>query len=120
MVFSSSGGMPHTPAGGGSIAPPMSELPSNMMSTNDLRSSDSATARRTSALSNGALSRLMIRLVETLVGSSTQTAFGACAFTSFSSGIETSVGNVMSNLPATKPRIAVERFGMMVYSMPSR
>ncbi len=26
----------------------------------------------------------------------------------------------MSNLPATKPRIAVERFGMIVYSTPSR
>jgi len=37
-----------------------------------------------------------------------------------SSGIVTSVGNVMSNWPAINPRIAVERFGMMVYSMPSR
>ena len=59
-------------------------------------------------------------LVETLIGSTTQTAFGACALTSLSSGIDTSVGNVMSNLPAMKPRIAVERFGMMVNSMPSR
>jgi hypothetical protein len=73
-----------------------------------------------SALSNGALSRLMIRFEETLIGSVTHTACGACDFTSLSSGIDTSVGNVMSNLPATKPRIAVERFGMMVYSMPSR
>ena len=48
-------------------------------------------------------------LVETLFGSTTQTAFGACDFTSFSSGIEISVGNVMSNLPEMKARIAVER-----------
>jgi len=26
----------------------------------------------------------------------------------------------MSNLPAMKPRIAVDRFGMIVYSTPSR
>ena len=62
----------------------------------------------------------MIRLVVTLVGASSQIAFGACVFMSFISGIETSVGKVMSNLPATKARIAVERFGMIVYSMPSR
>ena len=59
-------------------------------------------------------------LVETLSGATTQTAFGACCLTSLSSGIVTSVGKVMSNLPATKARIAVERFVMMVYSMPSR
>ena len=61
-----------------------------------------------------------MRLVVTLIGSTTQTAFGAWALTSFSSGIDTSVGKVMSNLPETNPRIAVERFGMMVNSMPSR
>ena len=59
-------------------------------------------------------------LVETLVGSTTHTAFGACVLTSLSSGIDTSVGNVMSKLPATKARMAVERFGMMVNSIPSR
>jgi hypothetical protein len=36
------------------------------------------------------------------------------------SGMVTSVGKVMSNLPAMKARIAVERFGMMVNSIPSR
>ena len=61
-----------------------------------------------------------MRLVATFIGSITQTAFGACDLTSLSSGIDTSVGKVMSNLPATKARIAVERLVMIVYSMPSR
>jgi hypothetical protein len=59
-------------------------------------------------------------LVETLVGSTVQIAFGDWDFKSFSSGIVICVGKVMSNLPATKARIAVERFGMMVNSIPSR
>ena len=59
-------------------------------------------------------------LVETLIGSTTHTAFGAWFLTSLSSGIETSVGNVMSNWPEIKPRMAVDRLVMMVYSMPSR
>ena len=53
----------------------------------------------------------MMMLVETLIGSTTHTAFGACALTSLTIGIDTSVGNVMSNLPEINPRIAVERFG---------
>ena len=53
-------------------------------------------------MSNGGADELTMMLVETLVGSTTQTAFGACDFTSFSSGIDTSVGKVMSNLPAMK------------------
>ena len=85
-----------------------------------LRSSVSAIALRTSALSNGGRSRLMIRLIETFSGVVSQIAFGSCECTSFSSGMLTSVGKVMSNLPAMKARIAVERFGMMVNSMPSR
>ncbi len=87
---------------------------------NALRSSASAIARRISRLSNGGEDELTMMLVETLIGSTTQTAFGACFLTSLSSGIETSVGNVMSNLPEIKPRIAVERLVMMVNSMPSR
>ena len=87
---------------------------------NALRSSASAIARRISGLSNGGEVELTMMLVVTLVGATTQTAFGACVLTSFSSGIDTSVGNVMSNLPAMKARMAVERFGMMVNSMPSR
>ena len=39
---------------------------------------------------------------------------------SFSSGTVTSYGKVMSSLPETKARSAVERFGMIVHSMPSR
>ena len=85
-----------------------------------LRSSASIIARRMSGLSKGGLSRLISRLVLTLVGTSSQIACGAWLLMSFISGTVTSVGKVMSNLPATKPRIAVERFGMIVYSMPSR
>ena len=102
------------------MVPPISACPSNMIGMNALRSSASASARRISRLSNGGADELTMMLVETLFGSTTQTAFGACDLTSFSSGIDTSVGNVMSNLPETNPRIAVERFVMMVNSMPSR
>jgi len=77
-------------------------------------------ARRIAGLSKGGFSRLTMRLVLTLVGFSSQIACGACAFTSFRSGIVTSVGKVMSNLPAMKARMAVDRLGMMVNSMPSR
>ena len=51
----------------------------------DLRSSDSAIALRSSALSNGGASRLMIRLVLTLIGASLQIAFGSCFMMSCSS-----------------------------------
>src|SRR5215510_9456710 len=91
-----------------------------MIDIKDLRSSASAIARRMSVLSNGGSFELTMMLVETLLGATTQIASGACVFTSFSNGIDTSVGNVISNLPATKARIAVDRFGMMVNSMPSR
>src|SRR4051812_33505971 len=112
--------MPHTPPGGGSIDAPMSDLPSDRMSLNALRSSESAMARRRSALSNGGTSRFTIRLVLTFIGATSHTASGAWDLMSLSSGIVTSVGNVMSNLPAMNARIAVERLGMMVNSMPSR
>ena len=46
-----SAGMPHTPSGGGSIAPPKSPLPSVNVSTKALRSMVKATARRNSGLS---------------------------------------------------------------------
>src|SRR6202022_50281 len=85
-----------------------------------LRSSASAIARRISRLSKGGEEALTMMLVLTLFGSTTHTAFGACALTSFRSGIDTSVGNVISNCPEINPRIAVERLGMMVNSMPSR
>ncbi|MGY3462467.1 hypothetical protein ACVWW5_007917 [Bradyrhizobium sp. LM3.4] len=120
MLSSISFGMAQRPAGAGSMVPPTSPWPSNMIEMNALRSSDSAMARRMSMLSNGGADELTMMLVATLLGSTTQTAFGACDLTSFNSGMLTSVGKVMSNLPATKARMAVERFGMMVNSMPSR
>ena len=49
-----------------------------------------------------------------------QTACGACFWRSASNGTDTSLGKVRSNLPATKARIAVERLGMIWYSIPSR
>src|ERR1700736_6959105 len=110
--------MAHHPAGAGSMVPPISAWPSNRIEMNALRSSASASARRMSRLSNGGEDELTMMLVETLIGSTTHTAFGACDLTSLSSGIDTSVGNVMSNLPATKGGIGVERFEMMVNSMP--
>src|SRR5215831_5701551 len=57
-----SGGMPHTPSGGGCMTPPMSPCPSVRMSMNALRSKLSASARRISGLSKGGASRLVIRL----------------------------------------------------------
>ena len=87
---------------------------------NALRSSASAMALRTLALLNGGAVGLTIRLVETPVGDSSQIAFGACAFTSFSSGTDTSAENVRSNSPATNARMRVERFSMTFHSMASR
>src|SRR6185369_13488895 len=57
------------PSGGGSIAPPISALPSLIVSINALRSRVSANARRISGSLKGGLSRLTIRLRLTLVGS---------------------------------------------------
>ena len=45
---------------------------------------------------------------------------GSVAAANNLAGTEISVGKVMSNFPATKPSTAVERFGMIVYSTPSR
>src|SRR3954469_20318364 len=86
-------GMAHNPPGAGSMVPPISPCPSNMIEMNALRSSDSASARRTSILSNGGDDELTMILVETLFGSTTQTAFGAWVLTSLSIGIDTSVGS---------------------------
>ena len=65
-------------------------------------------ALRISGLSNGGASRFTIRLVLLFMPASRTCALGACALTSFSSGMVTQ-RHVMSNVPATKPRIAVER-----------
>src|SRR5262245_50335267 len=121
IVLRISGGIPHTPAGGGSMEPPMSSLPSDRMSTNALRLSDSGLARRCSrAYLNGSFCEFTRMVDLTYIETREHTACGACDFTSLSSGMVTSVGKVMSNLPATKARIAVDRLGMMVNSMPSR
>ena len=115
-----SAGMPHTPSGGGSIAPPKSPLPSVNVSTKALRSTVNATARRSSGLSKGAASRFIITLRLTFDGTSAQVASGSCFLASFKSGTCRKNGEVMSNLPATKARMPVDGFLMIVYSMPSR
>src|SRR5258705_12552022 len=114
MVSSISLGIAHNPPGAGSMVAPISAWPSFRIETNGLRSSASAIARRISRLSKGGADELTMILVLTLIGSTTQTAFGACALTSLRSGIDTSVGNVKSNLPATNARMAVEQLGIMV------
>ena len=86
---------------------------------NALRSNVSAIARRISGLSKGGASRLMIRLALAFAGTSSQIACRRLALDILQQGTVTN-GKVMSNLPAIKARIAVDRFGMMVYSMPSR
>ena len=83
------------------------------------RSSAIAMARRASILSKGGL-RLTATVTPTLSGTVSQIACGAWLWMSFSKGTVISCGKVMSNLPAIKPSTAVERFGMIVYSMPSR
>ena len=60
------------------MTPPILALPSVMMSLKALRSSDSASAERILGSLNGATSRLTIRLIELLVGCSSQIAFGSC------------------------------------------
>ena len=84
-----------------------------------LRSSASARALRTLASLKGGADGLMIRLVETPVGASSQMALGACAVTSLSSGTVTSAEKVMSNSPATNARMRVERFSITFHSMAS-
>ena len=67
----------------------------------------------------GGAEGLMMRLVETPVGASSQMAFGAWAVTSLSSGTDTSAENVMSNSPATNARMRVDRFSITFHSMAS-
>ena len=88
--------MPHSPAGFGSIAPPVSASPSIRMVLNALRSIASDIALRNSALSNGGFSRFTIRLDCVPVVIIWQIAFGARALTSFIRGTLTSDGKVMS------------------------
>ena len=91
-----SGGMPHSPSGFASMAPPSVPVPSIRMVLKALRSSASDIALRMSALSNGGLTRLTIRLIWVPVWIISQIAFGARAFMSFIRGTLTSEGKVMS------------------------
>ena len=74
------------PSGGASSAPPIVPAPWVSVSMKALRSMVSATARRSSGLLNGNASRLISTLRCTLVAISLQTALGACARMSFSTG----------------------------------
>ena len=103
--------MPHTPSGGGSIAPPISAWPSVRILMKELRSSANPRARRIFGLSKGNPSRLTIRLMLTLVGSISQIARGAWLAMSRRSGMVNSYGKVRSNFPAIKASTAVERSG---------
>src|SRR4051812_31505334 len=79
--------MPHTPSGGGSIAPPTASSRSTRMSRNAWRSRLSATARRTSGLSNGGAVLLTTRARLLLSMKMSETECGTCALTSCNSGI---------------------------------
>ncbi len=87
---------------------------------NAWRSKLSAIARRRSGLSKGGLSRLTIRLRLRPTGPISQIACGIWLFTSLSSGTVRLYGKTMSNLPETNANTAVDKFLMIVYSMPSR
>ena len=80
----------------------------------------SAIARRSSGLSKGGTARLTIIVRLPLSSTSSQIACGTWLFTSFSSGIDTPNGNVMSNLPAANANSCVDTFGMIEYSIASR
>ena len=101
------------------MTPPRLPLPSVMMSRKAWRSRLSAIARRNSGLSNGATSQFMTRLRLILVGFNSQNAYGAWFLTSRASGTD-KPPKVMSSLPETNVRIAVDTLRMIVYSMPSR
>ena len=78
-----------------------------------------AIARRSSKLSKGGL-RVISKFGATFSGVTSQVAVGIWLCTSYSIGIVTSYGKVMSKFPAIKASIAVDRFGMIVHSAPSR
>ena len=89
----------------------MSYWPSPRMSMKDLRSKVSCIAQRSTGLSSGG-ALVTRRLARPFIGLTSQIACGARLCTCLTSGIETSYGKVISNLPATKARIAVERLAM--------
>ncbi len=85
-----------------------------------LRSSASDMALRISALSNGGLTRLTIRLACVPVVIISQIALGAFDFTSLIRGTLTSDGNVMSNSPVENARMRVDRLSMTLNVISSR
>src|SRR6266851_2755350 len=116
-----SGGIPHTPSGGrwlhgpADVALPLGENVDKGLTVQGQRQ------RPTHHwIVEGWRITVMIRLALALAGTSSQIAPGACALTSLSRGTVPSNGKVMSNLPAINESIAVDRFGITVYSMPSR
>src|SRR6266851_2871614 len=80
----------------------------------DFRSKLSCIARRSTGLSNGG-AFVTRRVALPFIGLTSQIACGAWLRTSLTSGIDTSYGKVMSNLPAAKARIAVERLAIIVF-----
>ena len=91
-----------------------------MMSRNTLRSIASCIALRMSGSSKGGLSRFTIRFIDTIVSSTSQIALGAWLWMSRIVCTVASYGNVMSNWPAIKARVCVDRLGMIVHSIASR
>ncbi len=112
--------MPQIPPGAGCMTPPISPCPSLMMSTKALRSMLSAIACRRLGSSKGGLSRLTIRLRLILPGLNSQIALGIWLSIFFLSATVRLYGKVMSNVPAVKANVAVDRLLMIVYSIPSR
>ncbi len=102
------------------MMPPITSSPWLIVSTNDLRSMASTSARRMSALSNGATVRLTRMLRLRFIDVVSQIACGASFWTSLRSAGVTSHGKVRSKRPAMKLRIAVEGLLTMLKSMPSR
>ena len=115
-----SAGMPHSPSGFGSMAPPMRAVPSIRSELKALRSSASDIALRISGLSNGGLTRLTIKLTKVPVVMVSQIAFGACAFISFIRGTLTSEGKVISYSPVAKASIRVARLSIIRKVISSR
>ena len=102
------------------MAPPMRALPSIRMVLNGFLSSASDIALRISGLSNGGLTRLTIRLISVPVVVISQIAFGARSLMSFSRGMLTSEGKVMSKSPVENARMRVARLSMVRTVISSR
>src|SRR5256885_14314827 len=94
--------MPHSPAGFGSIAPPISANPSISSALKALRSIASDMAFLISGLSNGGLTRFTIRLGCVPVVIFLDIAFGGRALVFLIWGMLTSAGKVVLYLPVAK------------------